>query len=39
MISQTKILKIKLFLQFNFAVTKIYAATRLAENGPRAGGI
>ena len=33
MISQTKTLKIKSFLPFNFAITKICVAIRLAENG------
>ena len=37
MISQAKILKIKSFLPFNFAVTKICAAIRLSENGTRMG--
>ena len=39
MISQTKRLKTKSFLQFNFAITKIYVAIRLAEDGTRMGGI
>ena len=37
MISQTKILKIKSFLPFNFAITKV--VIRLAEDGIRMGGI
>ena len=39
MISQTKTLKIKSFLPFNFAVTKICVAIRLAEDGTRMGDI
>ena len=39
MISQTKALKIKSFLPFHFAITKICVATRLAEDGTRMGGI
>ena len=39
MISQTKTLKIKYFLPFNFAITKICVAISLAENGTRMGGI
>ena len=39
MISQAKPLKIKSFLPFNFAVTKICLAIRLAEDGTRMGGI
>ena len=40
MMSQTKTLKIKSFLPtFNFAITKICAAIRLAEDGTRMGGI
>ena len=39
MISQTKTLKIKSFLPFNFAITKICVAIRLAEDGTRMGGI
>ena len=39
MISQAKPLKIKLFLPFNFAITKICLAIRLAEDGTRMGGI
>ena len=38
-ISQTKIPKIKSFLPFNFAFTKICVAIRLAEDRPRMGGI
>ena len=39
MISQTKALKIKSFLQFNFASTKICVAIRLADDRTRMGGI
>ena len=39
MISQTKTLKIKFFLPFNFVTTKIYVAIRLAEDGTGMGGI
>ena len=39
MILQTKPLKIKSFLPFNFAVTKICVAMRLAEDGTRMGRI
>ena len=39
MISQTKPLKIKYFLPFNFLISKICVAIRLAENGTRMGGI
>ena len=39
MTSQTKPLKIKSFLPFDFAVTKICVAIRLAEDGTRMGGI
>ena len=39
MISQTKPLKINFFLPFNFAITTIYVAIRLAEDGTRMGGI
>ena len=39
MISQTKSLKIKSFLSFNFAITKICVAIHLAEDGTRMGGI
>ena len=35
MISQTKPLKIKSFLPYNFAFIKICVAIRLAENGTR----
>ena len=38
MISQTKTLKIKSFLPFNFVITKICVAIRLAESGTRMGG-
>ena len=38
MISQTKTVKIKSFLPFNFAITRIYAATSLAKDGTRIGG-
>ena len=38
MISQTKPLKAKSFLPFNFSVTKICVAIRLAEDGTRMGG-
>ena len=37
MISQTKPLKIKSFLPFNFAITEICVAIRLPENGARMG--
>ena len=33
MTSQTKTFKIKSSLPFNFAINKIYVATRLAEDG------
>ena len=39
MISQTKTFKLKSFLPFNFAITKICVAVRLAEDGKRMGGI
>ena len=39
MISQTKPLKMKYFLQFDFAITNICVAMRLAENGTSMGGI
>ena len=39
MISQTKPLKIKSFLPFNFALTKICVTIRLAEDGTRMDGI
>ena len=39
MISQIKPLKIKSFLPFNFAVTAICVAIRLAKDGTRMGGI
>ena len=39
MVSQTKTLKIKYFLPFNLAITKICVAIRLAEDGPRTGSI
>ena len=39
MISQIKPLKIKSFLPFNFAITKICVAIHLAEDGTRMGGI
>ena len=39
MISQTKTLKIKSFLPFNFVVIKICVAILLAEDGTRMGGI
>ena len=39
MISLKKSLKIKSFLPFNFAITRIYVAIRLAEDGTRMGGI
>ena len=39
MISQTKTLTVKSFFLFKFAITKIYVAIRLAENGRRMGGI
>ena len=38
-ISQTKTLKIKSFLPFNFAITKMHVAIRLAEDRTRMGGI
>ena len=38
-ISQTKTLKIKSFLPFNFAISKTCVAIRLAEDGTRMGGI
>ena len=37
--SQTKPLKIKSFLPFNFEITTIFAAIRLAEDRTRMGGI
>ena len=37
--SQTKPLKIRNFLPFNFAITKMCIAIRLAEDGTRMGGI
>ena len=39
MISKTKSLKIKYFLPFNFAFTKICVGILLAEEGTRMGGI
>ena len=39
MISQTKPLKVKSFIRFNLAITKICVAIRLAEDGTRLGGI
>ena len=39
MISQAKPLKIKSSLPFNFAITKVCVAMRLAENRTRTGGI
>ena len=39
MISQTKTLKIKSFLPFNFVITKICVAIHLAEDETRMGGI
>ena len=39
MVSQTKPVKIKSFLPFNFAITKICVAMRLAEDETRMGGI
>ena len=39
MISQTKTLKIKSFLLFNFSITKICVARRSAEDGTRMDGI
>ena len=39
MISQAKPLKKKTFLPFNFAITKICVAVRLAEDGARIGDI
>ena len=39
MISQTKPLKVKSFLPFNFAITAICVAIRLAEDGARMVGI
>ena len=39
MISQTKPLKTKYFLPFNFAITKICVAIHLPEDGIRMGGI
>ena len=39
MISQTKPLKKKIFLPFNFAVTKICVVIHLPEYGTRMGGI
>ena len=38
MISQTKPLKIKYFLPFNFSITNICVAIRLAEDGTRMAG-
>ena len=38
MISQTKPLKIRYFLSFNFVITKICVAINLAEDGKRMGG-
>ena len=38
MISQTKTLKIKSFLPFNFEITKICVAIRLEEDETRMGG-
>ena len=38
MMSQTKPLKRKYFIPFNFAITKIFVAIRLAEDGTRIGG-
>ena len=37
--SQTKPVKIKSFLPFNFEITTICVAIRLAEDGTRTGGI
>ena len=39
MMSQTKPLKIKYFLPFNFGITKIYVGIRLAEDRTRMGGM
>ena len=39
MISQTKPSKIKSFLPFDFAITKVCGTIHLAENGTRMGGI
>ena len=39
MISQTKPLKIKSFLPFNFAITQLCVAIPVAEDGTRMGGI
>ena len=39
MTSQTKTVKIKSFLSFNFAITKVFVVIRLAEDGTRKGGI
>ena len=39
MISQTKPLKIKSFIPFNFAITKICVAIHSAEDGTRMGAI
>ena len=39
MVSQTEPLKRKSFLPFNFPVTNICVAIRLAEDGTRMGGI
>ena len=39
MIPQTKALKIKSFLPFNFAITKTCVAIHLAEDRARMGGI
>ena len=38
MMLKTKSLKRKFFLAFNFAITKICVAIRLAEDGTRMGG-
>ena len=37
MLSQTKYLKKKFVLSFNFAITNIYVAVRVTENGTRIG--
>ena len=39
MISQAKPLKIRYFLPFNFAISKICLAISLTEDGKRMGGI
>lgn len=39
MISKTKPFKINYFLLFSFAITKVFVAIRLVEDGKRAGGI